>query len=269
MMQLRFRDAEHLSHAYILSAQDPRESLRAAEQLAAAAVCSDTRQVPCGRCRACRKVSEGMHPDVLRVGRLEDDKGRKKREIGVDQIRRMAADAVVLPNEAERKVYVIEDADRMNIAAQNAALKLLEEPPRGVIFLLCVQNAQSLLPTVRSRCVELKLGGEEAEADAESRKLARAYVKLAAEGDRAAVFRWCAAHDGLDSRAAADFFDALSAQLSDMICARQPDLGLDRRDLRRLLTLSERCGACLRVNVGVKHLFGLLAVDAVGGGNRG
>ena len=67
---------------------------------------------------------------------MTDDKGRPKREIMVDQVRAMAADASILPNEAERKVYVIHEAELMNESAQNAALKLLEEPPAWVVFIL-------------------------------------------------------------------------------------------------------------------------------------
>lgn len=102
----------------------------------------------------------------------------------MDQIRAVSADAVVLPNEAGRKVYIIEDADSMNIPAQNAALKLLEEPPAGVMFLLCVTNAGQLLPTVRSRCTELNLNGAAAGEAGESRALAAEFVKCAASGDR-------------------------------------------------------------------------------------
>ena len=270
MAQLRFRDAQRLSHAYMISAQDREESLRAARRLAAAAVCTAPGEVPCGQCRACRKVREGIHPDVIAVRRLEDDKGRKKREIGVDQIRQMARDAVVLPNEAERKVYIIEDADRMNLPAQNAALKLLEEPPAGVIFLLCTVNAQQLLPTVRSRCAEILCNGEQAAEDEESLKLAQGYVKAVAGGSRAELYRWCAGHENLDNRAAVAFVEAAAALLADMLCARQPDLGLSRGQLLRLLSLMERCDGYLQVNVGVKHIFGLLAVDAIDSdGNRG
>ena len=270
MEELRIRDAQRLSHAYIIAAQDPAQGLRTARRIAAAAVCTGPGEAPCGRCRACRKVREDVHPDVITVRRLEDDKGRKKREISVDQIRGLAADAVVRPNEADRKVYIIEEADRMNLPAQNAALKLLEEPPRGVIFLLCCENAQQLLPTVRSRCAEILCNGDAAPEDEESARLARGFLQAVAAEDRAGLYRWCAAHDGMDNRAAAAFIDRTAALLADMLCAREGDLGLGRRRLQGLLALTERCAAYLQVNVGVKHIFGLLAVDAIDSdGNRG
>lgn len=263
-------DSGRLSHAYIISAPSAELALSEARRIAAAAVCSNPGRAPCGECRNCRKALAGIHPDIITVSRPLDDKGRPKREIGVDQIRAVNADACVLPNEAARKVYIIDGADAMNLPAQNAALKLLEEPPAGALFLLCATNAGLLLPTVRSRCSEINLSGAEAPQDKESRKLASAYLKAVASGDRAALCRWCAAQDALDSRAAADFIDAVCAQTADMLCLRQDNLGLPARELMRLNSLAARCRAYLKVNVGVKHIFGLLAVDSIAsGGNRG
>ena len=271
MEELRFAGGERLSHAYIVSAPSREAYLPAALTLAAAAVCSGGGRVPCGQCRNCRKAESGIHPDIITIRRLTDDKGRQKREISVDQVRAVAGDACVLPNEAERKVYIIEEAETMNTAAQNAALKLLEEPPRGVIFLLCTSNPEQLLPTVRSRCVELNRNLGQAERDEEADKLAAAYIKAVSAGDRAKLLRWCAENEGLDNRSAAAFADSARALLADMLCGRKPAQGLSGESLAELLRLLERCGAYLRVNTGVKHIFGLLAVDSPvnSGGNRG
>ena len=270
MPEHRDKDAQRLSHAYIISAQSPEESLSTARRMAAAAVCSGRGEPPCGLCRDCRKAAAGIHPDIIAVRRLSDDKGRQKREIGVDQIRQMSADAVVLPNEAERKVYIIEDADTMNIPAQNAALKLLEEPPKGVLFLLCVTNATQLLPTVRSRCAEINRNGGRAPEDGETAKLAREYVEAVAAGDRAQLCRWCTRSEGMDSRALAAFLDGAQALLADILCGRADSPGLTTGALLALDGLLRRCADYLRVNVGGKHIFGLLAVDSIAeGGNRG
>ena len=158
MKELSFHSAEELKHAYILASPSKEEGLRAAGRIAAAAVCREMLNVPCGVCRACRKAFAGVHPDIITVQRPLDKNGSRKKEIVVDQVRELAMDAPVLPNEAERKVYIIEDADRMNLNAQNAALKLLEEPPQGVIFLLCVENPGLMLETVRSRCAVINVG---------------------------------------------------------------------------------------------------------------
>ena len=263
MREFRFKSADELAHAYILLSPSAGEREQTAQRLAAAALCSAAGEVPCGLCRDCRKVREGIHPDLIRLTRAVDDKGRKRREITIDQIRAVVSDSVVLPNEASRKVYLIEDADTMNIPAQNAALKLLEEPPRGVIFLLCAANAQTLLETVRSRCAELVCGAAEEEGDAESEKLAAAFVKCCAEGDEAALFRWCAANEGMDNAAAVRFTESAIALLRDMLCRRKSSLAMSDRTLYDLEGLMEKCLGMLRLNVSVKHVFGLLAVSAV------
>ena len=270
MAELKIADLGRLSHAYLISAPDMQAALSQAGELAAAAVCTGEGIKPCHQCRACHKVAENIHPDVITIARLEDDKGRPKREIGVDQIRQLSADACIMPNEAERKVYIIREAETMNVPAQNAALKLLEEPPLGALFLLCTTNASQLLPTVRSRCVELNLTGAQAAPDQAMAQLAAAYIKAVAAGDRARLYSWCAANEGLDSRAAAVFVDCVLEQLGEMLCARRDCQGLSHGQLRRLCALMDRCAAYLRVNVGPKHIFGLLAVDSIAGsGNRG
>ena len=270
MEEMSFAGADRLSHAYIVSAPSREEYLRTARTLAAAAVCSGGGPVPCGKCRACRKAEGGIHPDIITVRRLTDDKGKQKREIGVDQIRQVIGDAYVLPNEAERKVYIIEEAETMNTAAQNAALKLLEEPPKGVIFLLCTANPEQLLPTVRSRCAELKCNVGMAERDEEADKLAAAYVKTVSGGDRAKLLRWCMENEGMDNRSALAFTDSTQTLLADMLCGRKPRLGLTEESIAELIRLMERCGSYLKANTGIKHIFGLLAVDPpLGSGNRG
>lgn len=256
------------AQAYIISGPSGEGCLAAAGALAAAAVCQGRGEVPCGLCRACRKAEGGIHPDIIRISRPLDDKGRPKREIGVEQIRLLSADAVVLPNEAERKVYIIQDADCMNIPAQNAALKLLEEPPASALFILCAENPEKLLPTVRSRCVHMKLKGEQLQEKSEAHDLAEGFIKAAAKGDRAELCRWCFKNEGLDGRAAGDFILRGQELLADMLCGRRPLGPMGREQALRLAELLERCAGALRVNVGVKHIFGLLAVDAIAGGGK-
>ena len=166
---------DRLSHAVILTGRG--DLTAAARFLAAAHVCEGTDR-PCLRCRHCRKVFQGafpgIHPDVALVERAADKSGKLRREITVDQIRALAVDAAVLPNEADGKVYIFPEADTMNIAAQNAFLKLLEEPPRGVMFLLCAESREKLLETVQSRCGEIRLAGGTAAPENER---ARGYLE--------------------------------------------------------------------------------------------
>ena len=259
----QFDSIGRIAHATILAADHRGESLRCAARMAQALVCASAGPVPCGVCRACRKAEAGIHPDIVRLQRPLDDKGRPKKEIPVDLIRAAAADAAVLPNESERKVFLIEDADCMNTAAQNAALKLLEEPPRGVYFLLCVTNPALLLPTVRSRCAEWSCAGERREQDPELQKLAESFLDLVAAGDRAELLRWCFSREDMDLWTLRAFLDCAADCAAQRLTGRSDARGMSPAGLLRTEQLLERCRRMLQVNTGVKHILGLLAVNAI------
>lgn len=249
-----------VSQSCIVSARSMAAAKSRALELAAAAVCNGGGKRPCGLCRHCRKTMQGIHPDVITIGLPLDDKGRPKKEILVDQIRGMISDAYIMPNEAERKVYIVENADSMNTAAQNAALKLLEEPPAGVVILLCAVNTRQLLPTVRSRCTEVSCGGAETENDGELVRLAGEYLKTAAYGPRSEQCAFCFANEGMDTLSAAAFIVCITDMLTDMLAHRIDPMGMSSSRLMELCALMSRCGEYLKVNTGVKHVFGLLAV---------
>jgi len=142
-----------LSHAYLISGPAGSGRHTLARLLAAAMVCSAPAGMrPCGTCPPCKKVFAAIHPDVITVTGAGEGK-----PIQVDQIRTLRTDAHIRPNEGERKVYLLEGADRMNPSAQNAMLKLLEEGPKYAAFLLLCENSGGMLQTVRSRCEELTL----------------------------------------------------------------------------------------------------------------
>ena len=153
----QFQPGQPILHAYILAAADAALRETEAAALAAAMLCTAPGERPCGQCRDCRKVFRGVHPDVICV---DPASGSKRPVFKVDQIRDVSADAYVMPSEAQRKVYVLRQADTMNPAAQNALLKLLEEPPRSASFILAAERVESLLPTVRSRCEIIRCNSE-------------------------------------------------------------------------------------------------------------
>lgn len=169
-----------LSHAYLITGGGGDSRGAFAGRLAAAYLCEgDT--PPCGRCRACRKVGKGSHPDLSRTAPPPD-----KAEITVEQIRALRADAYVRPNEGRRKVYVIDPADAMNPAAQNALLKVLEEGPAYAAFLLVSDRPGTLLDTVRSRCELLSLPREDALPGPELLERAETLAGLLLAGDELA-----------------------------------------------------------------------------------
>lgn len=263
MREISFRTADELRHAYIVSSFDRAAAFGAAEQIAAAAVCRGTGTLPCGVCAACRKAKSGNHADIRIIGRITDEKGKQKREISVDQIRELSTDAVVLPNESERKVYIIRDADAMNREAQNAALKLLEEPPAGVIFVLCVQSPEALLPTVRSRCVLIALPGNGELPASVFTEQADEYLKLASGTNALELWKWCESHNELTVQETAEFTDCVIRAVTDMLCGRRSSLGMDQGKLMRIERLMEKCSGYLEVNTGVKHVFGLIGTDTL------
>ena len=146
----RLQTGRGLSHAYILAGPSGTGKRTLGGVLSSARVCSGRGEPPCGHCPDCRKAGAGVHPDVIRIG-LDG------KDISVSQIRELRADAYVRPNEAARKVYVLENAQTMNGSAQNALLKLLEDGPAYAAFLLLTDNAGNMLATVRSRCELLNL----------------------------------------------------------------------------------------------------------------
>jgi len=238
---------EKLLHAYILAGPEAVTAAKARE-MAAGALCESAGAKPCGVCRHCRKVLGDIHPDVMWVRRQPDSSGKLRKELVVDQIRRLGADAAILPHEAAGKVYILPDADTMNPNAQNAFLKLLEEPPSFVRFLLCTEKPTQLLETVRSRCAMLRLEGE-VQGDAEAEKQAEAYLK--ALDDPAELLRCCIGLEKLDGRQALAFVEAARTLAPRFV-----------RDPAELLALEEflaQAGTYLRINGGVKHVMGFLS----------
>lgn len=142
-------DAGRFPQALLLEGEPGSGKRTLAMQLARAAVCGAPAgaERPCGRCAACQK---SVHPDIAVYG--ADDQ-----TITVDMVRRLRQEAYVLPNEAPCRVMVLMGAQSMTAQAQNALLKILEEPPTLVRFILTCENRAQLLETVRSRCVCLTL----------------------------------------------------------------------------------------------------------------
>ncbi|MDO4173435.1 MAG: hypothetical protein Q4D42_01605 [Eubacteriales bacterium] len=118
--------------------------------LASALLCESSGPRPCGVCTACRKVAGHVHSDVSVI-----DLGDA--EIKVDVARTIRSECAILPGDSDRRVFVIRHAQNMNASAQNALLKLLEEPPSYAFFVLTTENAGAILPTILSRCTRFAL----------------------------------------------------------------------------------------------------------------
>ena len=121
-------------HAAILEDEDGERLMQTAKTLAAALVCSGEGK-PCGRCINCLKALSDSHPDIKI---FEPDP--KTDNFKIETVRELRSDAYIVANEADRKVYILKDAQNMLVPAQNALLKVLEEPPEGVCFLLLTDD---------------------------------------------------------------------------------------------------------------------------------
>lgn len=141
-------NAGKISHFYLICGPEGSGKRTLAQLLAAAAVCRE-QDKPCLCCNACRKVLSGNHPDVITV----TDPDHK--EVPVSVVRQFREDMFIRPNEADKKVYIFPQP--LRVEGQNALLKILEEPPSYGVCMLLTDNPEALLPTIRSRCTELKL----------------------------------------------------------------------------------------------------------------
>ncbi|MFB0919608.1 MAG: hypothetical protein QMB62_01800 [Oscillospiraceae bacterium] len=248
------------SHAYIIASPDVGRREKMALDIACYFLCEEHEKQPCMECPACRNVLSGFHPDVIDISRKLDDKGKAKRDIQVEQIRQMASDAYVRPSQADKKVYIIRDAGTMNIPAQNAALKILEEPPEYAVFILCADSAEALLATVRSRCAVIRLAGEKSGNESE---LAEEYITLAAKKDEAKLCSFFGKHDNFDTERVSEFVSDVRFCLESFISLKKKYNNLTREDAFCLLSLCDRAEDYLRLNVSSKHVMGMLCVLAI------
>lgn len=143
-----------ISHAYILNGERGSGKKLLANLFAMSLQCQnrDEDGDACGRCQSCKQAVSGNQPDIIRVTH------EKPTTISVDDIREQVNnDIQIKPYSSPYKIYIIAEADMMSVQAQNALLKTIEEPPEYAVIILLTENAETLLPTIRSRCVMLKL----------------------------------------------------------------------------------------------------------------
>ena len=136
--------------AYLFTGPEGVGRHNAAKLFANALVCSNTKTAPCGTCAACVGAKNDTNPDIAYIRPTD------KKTVSAEQAREIVADAYKKPFESEKKVYIVEDGSVLNEFAQNCLLKILEEPPEYVVFIIIAPSETVLLQTVLSRCTVVR-----------------------------------------------------------------------------------------------------------------
>lgn len=143
---------DKISHAYILAGEKGSGKRAVATAFAQTLQCEQGQNDACGICHSCKQAESRNHPDIIYVTH------EKPSSIGVEEIRdQLVGDVQIKPYSSRYKVYIVNDAEKMTVQAQNALLKTIEEPPAYAVILLLTSNVSSMLPTILSRCVTLSM----------------------------------------------------------------------------------------------------------------
>ena len=142
--------AKKISHAYIINGEKSSGKEFIARVFAMTLQCEKGGTEPCQECHSCKQALSDNQPDIIYVSHL------KPNSIGIEDIReQLIADVEIKPYTGPYKIYIVDEAEKMTVQAQNALLKTIEEPPAYAVILLLANNNTSLLPTITSRCVTL------------------------------------------------------------------------------------------------------------------
>jgi len=270
-ISLRIREAaarNALSHAILFTGSGAR--LSAARFTAAAFECTAPSHRPCGICEGCRKTAEDIHPDVITV---RDD---AHKNISVEVMRNIRADAYIRPNEGSRKIYIFPDCSLLTEQDQNLLLKIVEEGPPYAAFLFCAENANQVLQTLRSRCVELKMHPA-AQDDDQLNEAALALCRGVVRKRRGAVTEAAVRLEKKkfsreDISAMLDachawFAAALLAQYGQDTAGNSREIALNlaktltKTQIMRTIELLQKYRGECAFNVGTGHVLGALAVE--------
>lgn len=142
-----------ISHAYIINGERSSGKEFIAKIFAMALQCENRQGIePCHECHSCKQALSGNHPDIVFITH------EKPNTISVDDIRsQVNGDIAIKPYSGPKKIYIMNEGEKMTVQAQNALLKTLEEPPEYAVILILTTNVNSLLPTILSRCVLLNM----------------------------------------------------------------------------------------------------------------
>lgn len=202
------------SHSYIFEGAPGMYKTETARLFANALVCRSTGIAPCGSCHSCTEAKLNSCPDIVFVEHAKGADGKPKKTIGVDEARDLSADALKKPYESPRKVYIIPDGENLTVEAQNALLKILEEPPEYAVFIIIIPASSMLLQTIISRSAVVSFNAVNAD-------IIHDYIikKYPQKKDSAEFLtKYCEGVPGIADKLAADeeFYDLRGKALSVM-----------------------------------------------------
>ncbi len=223
-----------LSHASLV--EGGSGTLEFAKQIARAVLCSSPTDKPCGVCRDCLKTAKDVHPDLLIYSG-----GEKARSFHIETVRELRQEAFIRPNEAENKVFVLENVQNMTVQAQNALLKIIEEPPNNVSFVLTCQNKSVLLETILSRVSVFSLDDVVAQADEETSEMskrAEATLNELISGSELQALAAFAPFER-DRQGMLGFLEAIRSEAAKMLIADAKENRVNREKSRKLAKIVE------------------------------
>lgn len=198
---LRAALANRFPQSILLAGPAGSGKMTLAHVIAAALLCTGTGIVPCGECQSCRKIANNAHPDLDKIDEGESD-------LPVALARELRQKIYILPNDGSRRVVILRHAHKLNIAAQNALLKVLEEPPSYAFFILTSEQPGGILETIRSRCTRYQLApaSDKQENIEELLPLAAPFIHALADANE---YQMLAAAMGLEKQSKAAFQSVL------------------------------------------------------------
>lgn len=230
-----------IPHAFLIEGD---LELELALKLAKGCVCEGEVK-PCERCRQCLTVNSGSNPDISVIS-VEDG----KKNISIAQIRAMRSEAFIKPHSAMRRVFIIKQSELMNEAAQNALLKVLEEPPKNVVFILTACSRTLLLETVISRCTLLSA---EKVTYFSTDDTAQKFLSLALKGNEYEILSLLQPFEK-DRRGTENFFLNLKVAIKDELRASY-NLKTKARILNNIYDKCDSYLDLLKTNINLPLLF--------------
>ena len=244
-----------IPHAILIEGDNIDDARTLADYIAKSAVCRADNK-PCGICSDCHLAEVGTHPDISVIG-LEDG----KKNVSVSQIRQLRSNAFVKAHSAEHRVFIIENADKMNEQAQNALLKVLEEPPKGVIFILIAVSRTLLLKTVISRCSVFSLSSAEtSQKENKTETMAKEYLRMLFDGSEYEMLKLLSKLEK-DRNLSDEFFCCLQIQCVEML-KKSPKNGARAKTLAKLYLDIQIYKEQLKTNVNLPLIFCTATIKA-------